>query len=117
MIKKKATMQTVMRPNIRGGVGVIKALNILEKNEMLGAFKYFSTMTFQPGESIGAHPHADDVEIYYILQGTFEVNEDGITSRLDAGDATITGNGGQHSIKNIGDTKAVLMAIIINQEV
>lgn len=114
MIAKYAEMSITERANIQEGIGVIHCRNVFEKEALIGKTRYFARMRFKPGESIGAHPHVDNVEFYYILSGDFEVTEEGHKEKLQAGDAVMTGNGDVHSIINIGNCDGELLAIVID---
>ena len=109
MIKYKSEMRSEERPNMRGGNGTVKITHALEKEEINGPMRLCATLTLEPGASIGEHIH----EIFYIVSGTAKVVDNGVEKVVYAGDSIITGNGGSHSIENIGIDNLVVFATIV----
>lgn len=70
-------------------------------------------VTIAPGEEIGYHRHESDNELYYILSGQAEYNDNGAISTITEGAATCTCRGQSHSIKNIGAETLRFFAIIV----
>ncbi len=73
----------------------------------------FAKATLEPGAMVGYHEHFGESESYYILSGVGEYSGDGVIYKVEPGDVTFTPNGHGHSIKNIGDTPLVFIALII----
>ncbi|MCQ2379147.1 MAG: cupin domain-containing protein, partial [Victivallaceae bacterium] len=68
--------------------------------------------TLAPGDSIGFHRHDREEEIFFVVSGVAEADDDGVRRELHAGDTLLTGNGAGHAIKNIGNDDLVLAAFI-----
>jgi len=69
----------------------------------------FRKRLLKPGSSIGYHLQEKD-EIYYILQGRGEMNMNGKTFFVNAGDAILTRPGNSHGLKPLdGDSLSVLV--------
>lgn len=115
MHKKNVNMRQETKLNPREGKGTAHFTHVLERNEMLDTCTMFAKIALEPGTEIGEHAHATDAEIYYILEGTFEVNDNGTRAIVEPGDVVYTSNGEHHSITNICDDTAVLLAVIIKQ--
>lgn len=113
MIKRKEEMRVEMRDRIRGGVGTLHCVNLLEKAECCGKVNYCAIMTLEPGQSIGIHPHGPDAEIYYLLEGSLEANDNGVETSFSAGDVMFTTNGDTHSIRNGGQVTARVLSVVI----
>ncbi len=113
MIKKKDQMRKAVVEKPRGGSGVGHFTHILEASELKPSATMFAEITLEPGGEVGYHDHVDDAEIYYILSGTMEVNDNGTTVLLEPGDAVYTTDGEFHGIRNAGDTHATMLAVII----
>lgn len=113
MIRRKEEMTVQLRENIRGGKGTLECLNLFAKEEMCGKCNLFTIFTVKPGDSIGLHPHVEDAEAYYVLEGEITVEDNGETHTLRPGDAMWTGNGGEHSVSNLTDAPAKFLAIIL----
>lgn len=55
------------------------------------------------GWSIPAHRHRDEAETIHVVAGTFEVEVDGVRSRLGPGQTVHVPRGAVHSSGNVGD--------------
>lgn len=113
MIVRKTEQRVQVRDNLRGGNGRLENRHILEPDSMLGKCTLFTEFFFDPGDSIGPHPHGPDAEIYYILEGELAVTTDGATSLLQPGDAAFVGNGSIHSVENRSSAPARMLAVIL----
>lgn len=70
----------------------------------------FRKRVLHPGSAIGYHLQKED-EIYYIISGTGEVQMNGKTFPVKAGDAILTRPGSSHGLKQTGKDDLI---IIIN---
>ena len=113
MIKKREGMREATVEKPRDGEGVAHYTYVMEKDEMKSSCTMFAKITLEPGSRVGEHAHVEDAEVYYILEGMMEVNDNGTIQQARPGDAVYTSDGGTHSIKNIGDTNATMIAVII----
>ncbi len=114
MIKRKEEMQEVVRENIRGGVGTVRMLPLLEGDEMREKMSLCSLSVIPPGAGIGEHAHTTDSEIYYVLEGEVKVTDDGEEHTLRAGDIMFTGDGESHQVWNASDKEAKLLLLVMN---
>lgn len=73
----------------------------------------FAHTTLPPQASIGFHMHHNESEIYYILSGEGEFNDNGILVTVEAGDVTFTPSGTGHGIRNISGEPLELIALIL----
>jgi mannose-6-phosphate isomerase-like protein (cupin superfamily) len=114
MIRRNGSFQSEIRERMRGGEGSAKIEHIWKAKEDLGAqaTRLFAKVTLEPGCGIGTHPHDKEEEIYVILSGEAEVEDNGVKSILKPGDSILTGNGATHSIKCHGDKKLEFLAVI-----
>lgn len=113
MIRKAGSYRTELRENMRGGDGTVKIEHFWEPGtEMLGHNRMAARLTLAPGASIGFHNHEKEDEIFVIVKGEAEADDNGTLSILKAGDTLLTGNGAGHSIRNIGSCDLELVAII-----
>ena len=113
MIKNSAGISVILEPNLKGGKGTVRILNILEKEEMFGLGRLFAVSIIPPGASIGQHTHEGDFETYYILKGRARINDNGDVQELGPGDMTRCRDGDFHSIENIGDADLEYIAVIL----
>lgn len=114
MIKKASDMKAVINIGMRGGNGSVSVKEILLKGEYKGNAKMIADVTIEPHCSIGEHLHNDEEEIYYILSGTAEYNDNGRKEKLSAGDSCICLGGEKHGIENVSDSENLrLIAVIL----
>lgn len=113
MVHKNADMEHTVRENIRGGVGRIETDVVYKAEEMLGKATLFNRLHLTPGSSIGEHPHNEDAEIYYVVEGQVVVTDNDKEIVMEAGDAMFTGGGDRHSLMNKSDKEAIVLAIVI----
>ncbi|MBR2373454.1 MAG: cupin domain-containing protein [Lentisphaeria bacterium] len=113
MIRKIDSFRTEIRDNMRGGDGSVKIEHFWEPGkEMLSSNRMAAKLTLAPGSSIGFHNHDKEDEIFIIVKGTAEVDDNGEVSILNAGDTLLTGNGAGHAVRNIGKCDLEIIAII-----
>lgn len=113
MIRKSGNYRTELRENMRGGSGIVKIEHFWEPGkEMLGHNRMAARLTLPPGGSIGFHNHENEDEIFVIVKGKAEADDNGTVTILEAGDTLLTGNGAGHSIRNAGDCDLELIALI-----
>jgi mannose-6-phosphate isomerase-like protein (cupin superfamily) len=113
MIRKSGSYRTEVRENMRGGSGSVKIEHFWEPGkEMLGHNRMAARLTLPPGASIGFHNHDNEDEIFVIVKGQAEADDNGTLSILNAGDTLLTGNGAGHSIRNVGEGELELVAVI-----
>ena len=72
----------------------------------------FRKRVLRPGSAIGYHLQKED-EIYYVISGTGEMQMNGKSFPVKAGDAILTRPGSSHGLKQTGNDDLV---IIINYE-
>ena len=113
MIRRASEMPTEVREHMRGGDGQVQLTALLQPEEMLGKGRLFSTITLEPGCSIGEHQHVGEAEIFYIVQGAARITDNGAEHVLQAGDMLFTGDGDRHSVANAGNETMVMVAVIL----
>lgn len=115
MIKAKEAMRQASVTGLRGGIGELYQEHILEKAETGGRTDLFCVFTIEPGRTIGVHTHDTNAEVYYVLEGEIEVNQNGELHTVKAGDVVFTADGESHSVANNTDQPAKMLAIIFPQ--
>ncbi len=75
--------------------------------------KGFVRVTLAPGASCGAHVHATDGEIFYVLSGELTVLEDGVETVLHAGECEYCADGHSHGAVNRSSQPASYLAIMV----
>jgi len=114
MIRRNGEFESEVRERMRGGDGKAKIEHLWKSKAELGApsTRLFAKVTLEPGCGIGTHPHDKEEEVYVILKGEAEVEDNGVNAILKPGDTILTGNGASHSIKCHGSSPLEFMAVI-----
>ena len=63
----------------------------------------------KPGEGPPDHVHFNQEEIFFILEGTYELTVDGHTTTAGAGTIVFIPRNVVHRFKNVGDTSACML--------
>lgn len=114
MIRKAEACRTEHREHMRDGDGTVLVTNLIAGPEELnGKGRLFAKITLNPGCSIGWHIHEHDSELFYILRGTAEYNDNGTLRTVSEGDVTICPAGTGHGIANHSEEPAELVAVIV----
>lgn len=114
MISKKEKMTSIIKQKVRDGNGAIHFTNAFEQEEMFGKARLCAVLEFEPGASIGVHPHDPEAELCFVLDGEFTITENGVTKVLKPGEASFTGGGEIHCVSNDTDRPAKMLAVVMN---
>lgn len=106
--------KVVKADQVQGGEGYILRDMLLDESQLHGECTYLSCITLEPGCSIGLHAHANDSEIYFMLEGEANYNDNGTKTAVQAGDVLYCPKGSTHSIAN--NTKAPVKFIALIQK-
>ena len=112
MIKKAEERAVKVNEAMRGGPGSVVLTEIAGKDDMFGKTRLFSTILLKPGCGIGYHEHNGECEIFCMVKGTAEYNDNGTVYTVTAGDVTIVKDGEGHGIENRSDEDVELVALI-----
>ena len=114
MIRRAEECTIEYREHMRDGDGTVKLTSLIASSaELNEKGRLFSVITLEPGCSIGYHIHDKDAELFYILKGTAEYNDNGRIETVTAGDVTICPTGQSHGIANHSDEVVQLVAVIV----
>ena len=100
MVKSAKDMKENVRVAMRGGDEQVVCKDFLDKGEYDGKARLFSTLTLEPGCSIGKHVHENEEEVFYVIQGVATYDDNGTIVKMYPGDSCICRNGQEHSIAN-----------------
>lgn len=116
MIRRNGDYETEQRAAMRGGTGEVTIEKLwLPEKELKAPFRLFARLTIPPGASIGFHRHEQEEEVFVIMQGTAQADDNGKDVILLVGDTILTGGGAGHAIACVGDEPLVLLAVIAKQ--
>ena len=78
MIRKADECKKEFREKMRDGNGTVEITNFIEgPEELCNKGRMFSRVILKSGCSIGFHVHEKDSELFYILKGEAEYNDNG----------------------------------------
>ncbi|MEG0379927.1 MAG: cupin domain-containing protein [Eubacterium sp.] len=113
MLIKNKEHQIDEKFEMRGGSGTIHIKHVADENILCDKGRLYAQITVEPGCSIGIHEHINEKEIFYVLKGQAEAEDNGKTVILEPGDVLVTGNGSTHAVKNRGSENLEMMALIL----
>ncbi len=113
MVIQSSSMETQIRENMRGGGGEANLLHVVSKENLPQKARLFSIITLEKGCGIGAHEHADETEIFYVLEGEGVLDDNGTEKIFKKGDCNICGGGDYHAIRNEKSEPLRFVATII----
>ncbi|MDR3260065.1 MAG: cupin domain-containing protein [Fusobacteriaceae bacterium] len=112
---KKNELETWDRENVAGGKGMFSGKFSFTRNNAKPEYtiKEIGWMTLLPGDFLGVHAHTDNEDSYIVISGVGEFTDnDGVVTKIEAGDITITRAGQSHAIKNIGEEPLIFLDIV-----
>lgn len=85
----------------------------MRKNGVFDSDRMFCDVyCFEPGQSQAAHAHAGSDKIYYVLEGTAEIEIGSETRRLGPGGAAHAAPGEPHGVTNPGPGRLSLLVFM-----
>ena len=72
----------------RGGDGAIGCRHLAPQGNP-PKWRFAAVLEFDPGDSIGEHVHSGETELYYIMEGTGTVWDNGAPVEVGPGDAIL----------------------------
>ena len=113
MIRKASECTVTVREQMKGGPGAVEQTECVFKEEMYNKARLFGKLVLKPGCGIGYHVHEGESELFYIMSGTVEYNDNGNIVTLTAGDTAVCTDGTGHGVTNNGTETAEMFAVII----
>ena len=77
-----------------------------------GEYLFAGLNAFEPGQEHAPHTHEGQDKLYVVLEGSGEVQIGEQKQLLNAGDLAFAPSGVVHSIRNSGEERLVVMAIL-----
>lgn len=114
MIRFADQMKQEKREHMRGGDGTASLAIAFTAEDVHSQTQVMSRITLPVGASTGYHTHENEEEFFYFLSGTGEFNDNGKWYAIKAGDATVTGGGNGHAVRNTGDVPLEMISVIVN---
>ena len=114
MIYQNEELASEIRPGMRGGSGEISITHLADQADLCEKARLFAILEIKPNGGIGYHVHENETEIFHVLQGSAEYDDNGKTVILHTGDTAVCHVGDGHAIANHNDTTCRVLALIIN---
>ena len=113
MRKTKKERTQITEPHSHGGDGILLLERLLSEESSPKGVKTFARAVLEPGASVGYHEHFGESEVYYILSGEGEYQDNSDQFPIRAGDVTVTYSGNGHGIRNTGTLPLEFIALIV----
>ena len=111
---RRSTERTVDVKKMFDGAGQARLVRIRETpEELYNKGRVFSHLFLEPGCEVGYHVHHGDGEIYYILKGQGEYNDNGQIVTVGPGDVTFVDAEEGHGLVNKGPETLEAIALIL----
>jgi len=117
MIFKSHDLPVEQRANMRDGEGTVEISHACCAEALPAGLRLHAKLILPPGASIGEHVHENETELFYALEGQGEMLQGGVWKPLYPGDATSTGGGESHALRNIGNSPFIVMATIVKDAI
>ncbi len=114
MIYLNQELETEIRPGMRGGSGEVTITHLADEADLCEKGRLFAILDLKPHCGIGWHVHENDTEIFHVLEGSAEYNDDGKISILHKGDTAVCPVGSGHAVCNKGESACRILALILN---
>jgi quercetin dioxygenase-like cupin family protein len=98
--------------HVQDGKGYMLKDVLLTDDHLNGKLTFTSSITLDPGCSIGTHTHIGDNEMYFIYEGAGLYTDNDETYPVQAGDVVFCEEGETHSIENDSDAPLKFIAVI-----
>ena len=113
MVTRFADREVIVKEHVFNGEGKVVNRIITPSDVMYGKNRLFQVAVLEKGSEIGYHTHIGDGEVYYILHGEGEFNDNGTVVKVAPGDVCWTPDGEGHSIKGISEEPLEFVALIV----
>ncbi|QHT59107.1 cupin domain-containing protein [Paenibacillus lycopersici] len=101
-MKKKNFLTAALEPldHCHEGTGTLRHITLFDASEFESQLRFLNYTVLPPGTSIGLHKHAQDEEVYVILEGTGTMTVDGESTPVKPGDVFVNRPWGEHGLVN-----------------
>lgn len=114
IVRRLDEQEVDVKVGAQGGPGQISARKLANCDaDLWNKGKLLNVITLEPGSGVGYHVHEGDGEVYYIIEGSAEYNDNGKVVAVNEGDVTFTFPGEGHAITNTGDVDLKFLALIM----
>ena len=101
----------VQNKGVHGGEGNLEWKCFARLHMLNAPWVAFEWVSIEPGGAVGHHKHSRTEEIYFIVSGTGEMDQDGELSEVGPGHLIMTRRGVTHALKNTGEDPVEFLVI------
>ncbi len=112
MLIKKEDRVTTIGDSKREGAPNFTKWEMAPIENLYGSGRLFSTITLPVGAQVPTHYHHNEFEIYCMLTGEGDYNDNGNIIRIKAGDTVICPDGEMHGLINNSDAELSFVAFV-----
>ena len=87
-------------------------VEVLVSGEMTGGLSATITQTSPPGGGPPPHSHTREDETFFVLEGEYELLQDGAWNKIPGGRAVHAKRGGVHTFRNAGATTGKMLIFV-----
>lgn len=109
MLRKKEEVKIERIDACHDGKGIVECLPMLSSNDSQRGIMFLHDDIIPPNTSIGEHLHANDEEVYYLIEGECTLIYDGKEMPMKTGDVSVVQSGHSHGLINEGNKNARLI--------
>jgi quercetin dioxygenase-like cupin family protein len=101
--------------NTHGGEGLVKHVRLYADADFQTPLRFVIYSELPPGASIGYHTHADNEEVYVVLEGTGRMTINGETTIVKTGDVILNKFGWSHGLENNSPQPLKILVFEVDQ--
>lgn len=113
MIRRKEDHLTTYKSDMFGGRGTVSYLHLAANEELCNKGRMLAILTIPEGGILGFHEHHGEIDIYHILKGKAEFNDNGTVLQFNEGDTTWIKPEQGHSIANVGKGDLQFISLVL----
>ncbi|HNZ08122.1 MAG TPA: cupin domain-containing protein [Bacillota bacterium] len=114
MVRRKNEHKETVLEAPFGGPGKVVFHHFATKEDLCEQGRLYAMGTLKPGCGVGYHTHpSNEFEVYHILDGTGELNDNGEVLQISAGDTAWIKPGQSHSLTNNSSKDLVFLALVL----
>ncbi len=109
MVFRHADRKITMGPSGKEGVPPFEKKELVPIELLQGAGRFLSTIVFPPNGQGPIHDHINEYEVYLMLSGVGNYNDNGTIVQVYPGDTMYCPDGEFHNIVNASDTEDLVL--------
>lgn len=113
MVTRYADREVTTKENMFNGAGALTNRVIASQATMYDKNRLFNHCYLAKGSEVGWHVHKGDGEVYYILKGEGEYNDNGTVTTVGPGDVCWTPDGEGHSLMCTSEEPLEFIALVV----